>query len=132
MASVLIVFDDRFLADDLGFFLSEAGHSCSIARGAIEAIGLIEKTTFEIFVLDKMMPMPEALAEGVEIAARETGEWLLDHLRKVNPDGLFIVVGAKGKDDLRLPRGVKFYPKPLDEMLIQDLVDDANSAGGLK
>ncbi len=54
--SVLVAEDDRTISDVIRFNLERAGHRVTLARNGIEAWGLLQSMSFDVFVTDYQMP----------------------------------------------------------------------------
>lgn len=56
MASILIVEDEPHTADTVALFLGQHGHECRVARDGYAGLGLAFSETFEIAIIDWMLP----------------------------------------------------------------------------
>ncbi len=54
--SILVAEDDRTMSDVIRFNLERAGHRVTLARNGLEAWGLLQSMSFDIFVTDYQMP----------------------------------------------------------------------------
>lgn len=72
---MLVVEDDRMLAEDLGTALTKAGHRVSIAGDLAEARRLANAAPYAIVILDRLLPG----ADGLEFIP-----WLREHGRSAS------------------------------------------------
>jgi len=86
---VLIVEDDRMLADVLESYLTKAGHRVTVARDGAEAVTLWQRTVPDVVLLDVMLP---ALS-GLEVLRRR---------RAVGDRAAVIIISARGDEPDRL------------------------------
>jgi DNA-binding response OmpR family regulator len=70
MHHILVVDDDRTITKLLNFLLTDEGYKVSIANGPNNALALLEKETYDLIILDIMMPGIDGLELGRRI--RET------------------------------------------------------------
>lgn len=56
MARILVVDDDPAIADLIKDVLDRQGHACSLAPSGAKALALIEKSPFDLVILDRNMP----------------------------------------------------------------------------
>ncbi len=66
---ILIVEDEKPLAHALELKLKKEGHTVALARDGQECLDLIEKTTFDVVLLDLMMPV----LDGFQVLERLNG-----------------------------------------------------------
>ena len=60
-ARILVADDDRNIADLVRMYLAKAGYEVTVARDGDETQKLLKEQTFELAVLDIMMPGPDGL-----------------------------------------------------------------------
>jgi CheY-like chemotaxis protein len=58
MANILIVDDEALIPPMLSDYLSRFGHTVRVARSSLGALGWLDLETFDVAVLDVMMPGP--------------------------------------------------------------------------
>lgn len=80
---ILIVDDDASILDVMSFYVRKEGYEPVIARDGVEAIALFRKTSFDLVVLDVMMPGKDGF---------ET----LSDIREVDEKVPVIMLSAKG------------------------------------
>ena len=111
LAHILVVDDDTRLRELLRRYLSESGFLVSVAKDAAEARRLLSGLSFDLLVLDVMMP-------------GEDGFSLTESLRQTNPVPILLLT-ARGEVDDRiagLERGADDYlSKPFEprELLLR-------------
>lgn len=84
---ILIVDDDREISDSLVFAFQNANYEVLIARDGNEGVAMADNNTFDLVVLDMMMP-------------KRSGFLVLEHLRKTS-SRLFRVIMCTGNDGQR-------------------------------
>src|SRR3990172_3492314 len=65
MSRILIVEDEANIADGLAFNLQNAGYEVAIARTGADALEAVRRSTFDLVLLDVMMPGEK---DGLEVA----------------------------------------------------------------
>lgn len=111
--SVLVVDDDPALRDAIEMILETAGHRVSLAASGPEALGLLERSRFNLVITDlRMDPM-----DGLELLAR---------IRSVNPKLPVLLMTAFGDVDKAVAamRGgaCEFLMKPFEsEVLLENV-----------
>ena len=108
MTKVLIAEDERPIARLLEMNLTRAGYVCTLAPDGLTAADLIEKNTYDLALLDIMLP-------GLD------GYALLDYLRPQGVPVIFLTAKAAVKDRvLGLRLGADDYivkPFAMDELM---------------
>lgn len=56
MANILVADDDAHIREVVVYALEQAGHSCTQAKDGLQALTIIQKSAFDLVVLDVMMP----------------------------------------------------------------------------
>ena len=69
MYRILVVEDERPINDLIEMNLTEAGYSCVCAYDGLEAANLLEKESFDLVLLDIMLPKVRLRAAGFHKAA---------------------------------------------------------------
>ncbi len=111
-ARILIVEDEKNLAEGLAYNLRMEGYDTTIARNGREALELFPESAWTLIILDLMLPH----IDGLEVARR---------IRKQDPQVPIIMLTAKGKDEDRiegLASGADDYvtkPFRLEELLLR-------------
>ena len=103
MIRILAVDDEKPIAELLRLSLSRAGYSCVCAYDGIEAANLIEKETFDLILLDIMLP-------GID------GFELMDYIRSTGIPVIFLTAKNAVADRVKgLRMGAEDYMiKPFD------------------
>jgi DNA-binding response OmpR family regulator len=65
MSRILIVEDEAHIADGLAFNLQNNGYEVAIARSGLEALEAVRRASFDLVLLDVMMPGEK---DGIEVA----------------------------------------------------------------
>ncbi|MBW2018810.1 MAG: sigma-54-dependent Fis family transcriptional regulator [Deltaproteobacteria bacterium] len=69
--NILVVDDDAFMRDACEQTLSRHGHSVTLAKSGHEALGLLERWSFDLILLDLKMPDEDGLAILAKIKAQD-------------------------------------------------------------
>ena len=112
MIRILAVDDERPIAELLRLSLSRAGYQCVCAYDGIEAANLIEKETFDLILLDIMLP-------GID------GYELMDYIRTTDVPVIFMTAKNAIADRVKgLRMGAEDYiVKPFDILELLARVD---------
>ena len=112
MIRILTVDDERPIAELLRLSLSRAGYQCVCAYDGIEAANLIEKETFDLILLDIMLP-------GID------GYELMDYIRTTDVPVIFLTAKNAIADRVKgLRMGAEDYiVKPFDILELLARVD---------
>ena len=70
MARILLVDDDALVRDSLTFALEDAGHEVVPAGNGDEGLAALERETFDVVILDMLMPDREGIETIREIRKR--------------------------------------------------------------
>ena len=104
-ARILIVDDQAAVREELAYALNYEGYECTEARDGDEALAAIEKTEFQVVLLDIKMP-------GID------GMQVLSQVRKDHPDLPVIMISGHGDIEtavVAVKQGAcDFLPKPFD------------------
>lgn len=103
MIRVLVVDDEKAICDLIDLNLSSAGYHCSTVQDGLEAIEKIEKESFDLILLDIMLPG----ADGYDI---------MEYIRPLGIPVIFITAKHEVKDRVKgLKLGADDYlVKPFD------------------
>lgn len=103
MIKILIVDDEKPICDLIDINLSAAGYLCKSVQDGLQAIELIEKETFDLILLDIMLPG----ADGFDI---------MEYIRPLKVPVIFITAKNDVKDKVKgLKLGAEDYlVKPFD------------------
>lgn len=103
MVEILIVEDDRQIANLIKVNLKDAGYKCTCAYDCIEAGDLVERQYFDLVLLDIMLP-------GI------SGYELFDYIREKEIPVIFLTAKAQVKDIVKgLKMGAEDYlTKPFE------------------
>ncbi|MGY6216623.1 PAS domain-containing hybrid sensor histidine kinase/response regulator [Methylolobus aquaticus] len=80
---ILIVDDEREIADTLSFLLAARGHSVQTAYDGEEALAIVAEASFDVVILDIRMPR----LGGLEVARRLRSQPRLEHLTLIAMTG---------------------------------------------
>jgi len=105
MANVLVVDDEKSIRNTLKEILEYEKHSVTLAENGVQGLELLEKTLFDVLLLD--IKMPEM--DGIEV---------LEQVAKKHPDVQVVMISGHGNVDTAV-KAVKmgaydFIEKPLD------------------
>ena len=125
MKKVLVIEDDRFITDDLRFFIEAEGNQCELYTSASEVVeNLAEFGKYDLIVLDIMMrkgPLINKIEEDME-----TGEFLFKMIRRKYPKLRMIIISAKDYGHMKIKfkkeANVDTLRKPANEQFYKDLV----------
>ena len=103
MIKILIVDDEKAICDLIDLNLSSSGYQCTTVQDGLEAIALLEKETYDLVLLDIMLPG----ADGYDI---------MDYIRPLRIPVIFITAKHEVKDRVKgLKLGADDYlVKPFD------------------
>lgn len=103
MTRILIVDDEKAICDLIDLNLSSSGYQCTAVQNGLEAIALLEKESFDLVLLDIMLPG----ADGYDI---------MDYIRPLRIPVIFITAKHEVKDRVKgLKLGADDYlVKPFD------------------
>ena len=103
MIKILIVDDEKPICDLIDLNLSSAGYQCTSVQDGLEALDLIEKNTYDLILLDIMLPG----ADGYDI---------MEYIRPLEIPVIFITAKHAVKDRVKgLKLGADDYlVKPFD------------------
>jgi DNA-binding NtrC family response regulator len=122
-AAILIVDDERDMAESCQFLLERAGHQTMVAFSGEEALDRLDKNRFDLVVTDLKMP-------------RMTGLALLTAVKSRDPDvEVLIITGFPGIDTAvaAIKQGAYDYlSKPFSEQALLERVDKALAHRALK
>jgi DNA-binding response OmpR family regulator len=107
---ILIVEDEKHLAEGLRFNLEADGHAVSIAYDGEEALGVLERETFDAVVLDVMMPKRNGFEVAAELRSQQNFTPILMLTALGSSDDVLKGFEA-GADD--------YLPKPFDLAVFQ-------------
>lgn len=112
MVHILIVEDELPISDLLETALSKCGYHCTCAYDGMEAANIIEKETFDLILLDVMLPG----ADGFE---------LMEYIRPIGTPVIFITAKNALNDRVKgLRMGAEDYiMKPFEILELQVRVD---------
>lgn len=103
MIKILIVDDEKPICDLIDLNLSAAGYSCTAVQDGLKAVGLIEKESFDLVLLDIMLPG----ASGYDI---------MEYIQPMGIPVIFITAKSEVRDRVKgLKLGADDYlVKPFD------------------
>ncbi len=112
MNRILIVDDEKPICDLIDLNLSAAGYLCKSVQDGLAAIDLIEKESFDLILLDIMLPG----ADGFDI---------MEYIRPLKVPVIFITAKSEIKDKVKgLKLGAEDYlVKPFDMLELQARVE---------
>jgi CheY-like chemotaxis protein len=104
MANVLVVDDETPIALLLESYLSSMGHTVTSARSSIGGIGWLDLESFDVVVLDVMMPGD---MDGLDVCT------LIKNNPRTSDTRVLIISGVPEMDDRARAAGADaFLPKP--------------------
>src|SRR5262245_44286118 len=106
-AKLLIVDDEPIIRESLGEFLTQEGFAVSVCGSAEDALGLAQKTRFDLALCDVQLP-------GID------GLELLDRLLKISPDTFVILITAYGT----VENAVKAFQRGAHDYLMKPILLD--------
>jgi len=114
--SVLVVDDERDMAESCGYFLRRAGFKVKLAGSADEALEHLDRHRFDLVITDLKMP-------------RMSGLSLLDAVKSRDPDIEVLLItgypGIKTAVDAIKRGAFDYVPKPFDEAGLMERVGKA-------
>lgn len=114
--SVLVVDDERDMAESCGYFLRRAGFKVKLAGSADEALEHLDRHRFDLVITDLKMP-------------RMSGLSLLDAVKSRDPDIEVLLItgypGIKTAVDAIKRGAFDYVPKPFDEAVLMERVGKA-------
>ncbi|MEE2888752.1 MAG: sigma-54 dependent transcriptional regulator [Planctomycetota bacterium] len=114
--SVLVVDDERDMAESCGYFLRRAGFKVKLADSADEALEHLDRHRFDLVITDLKMP-------------RMSGLSLLDAVKSRDPDIEVLLItgypGIKTAVDAIKRGAFDYVPKPFDEAVLMERVGKA-------
>lgn len=115
MKTVLLVEDDRYISEDIKYFIEAADNKCDVYNTAEELFSNIDKLDlYDVVVLDIMMRKPDCMSVEKDY---ETGEQLYEMIRVRYPKKKVIILSAKNFRDMKInfekERDVETVEKPL-------------------
>lgn len=121
MARILVVDDERDIADLIKFMLNRDGHDCTLLYDggqALKALGLepadASKPAPDLVILDMLMPV----ADGYAVCARMRGD------ARTKDIPVLILTAKSGMQELhqRAPNATRQLAKPFDPKALRQLV----------
>ncbi len=114
--NILVIDDDSFMRDACHQTLSKNGHSTSLAKSGREGLGLLEKSSFDLVLLDLNMP-------------REDGLFILAEIKDVDPDAIVVMISGFGSIETAV-QAIKlgafdFIAKPFTPEELMELINRA-------
>jgi two-component system response regulator HydG len=80
---ILVVDDDAFMRDACHQTLTKQGHSTTLAKSGQEGLGLLEKSSFDLILLDLNMP-------------NEDGLFILAEIKDIDPEAIVVMISGYG------------------------------------
>lgn len=97
MIEILVVEDERAISDLIRLNLNRAGYSCTAAYDGLEAADILEKRSFDLIILDIMLPK----LDGYE---------LMEYIRPMGIPVIFLTAKASLNDRMKgLTSGAEDY-----------------------
>ena len=113
MGTVLLVDDERDLAEAFATFLSLAGHEVTVASDGAEALSILATGTFDIVITDLRMPGSTGFDLQKRIAA--CGLRLPTIVLSASDD-------VQAREHARGLGAVAFFRKPVDDQALLDAI----------
>lgn len=125
MKKVLLVEDDKFITDDLKFFIEAEGNQCEVLTSADQVIDNFGRINdFDRIVLDIMMRKGSRIEKVAK--DEETGEVLYRKIREEFPEKQIIIISGKDyhkmKIDFKNEAKVDTLVKPVNKGFIERLL----------
>ncbi len=79
----MVVDDDAFMRDACHQTLTKQGHSTTLAKSGQEGLGLLEKSSFDLILLDLNMP-------------NEDGLFILAEIKDIDPEAIVVMISGYG------------------------------------
>ena len=115
-ARILIVDDEDIVVRSCLRILADTDYAVDVARGGAEALEKIDRTCYDVLVVDIMMPR----VNGLEV---------LQHVKQKQPAAEVIIVTGLSQTETALRAqelgAFAYLPKPFEPLEIQGLVADA-------
>lgn len=110
---ILVIDDDAFMRDACHQALSRNGHKTSLAKSGREGLALLEKSPYDLVLLDLNLP-------------REDGLFILAKIKDVDPDAIVVMISGRGSIETAV-QAIKlgafdFIAKPFTPEELIDLV----------
>jgi DNA-binding response OmpR family regulator len=117
--SILVVEDEKLLSWSLAKSLSKWGFDVHPAFTGNDALALLEKSGFELILLDYQLPD----MDGLQVARR---------IRKAQPKAVIFLVTAFQLNELSVDAGLidAYFNKPLDFEQLREVLSDRLAASG--
>jgi CheY-like chemotaxis protein len=114
MPNILIVDDEALIPPMLGEYLNRSGYTVRSARSSLGALGWLDVETFDVAVLDVMMPGP---MDGLDVCRMIRSDPLTLRTK------ILVISGVPEMADKAYAAGAdEFLAKPFDLVEIKDLV----------
>ena len=81
--NILVIDDDAFMRDACHQTLTKHGHNVSLAKNGHEGLGLLDKWSFDLILLDLKMP-------------GEDGLLVLARIKDIDPEAIVIMISGYG------------------------------------
>jgi len=118
-ARILIVDDEDIVVRSCLRILADTDYAVDVARGGAEAVKKIDETTYDVLLVDIMMP-------------RVSGLEVLQHVRRKSPESEVIILTGLSQSDTAVRArelgAFAYLPKPFDPAHLLELIEQALTA----
>jgi len=115
-ARILIVDDEDIVVRSCLRILADTDYTVDVARGGAEALQKIDKTAYDVLLVDIMMPQ----VNGLEV---------LSHVKQKRPESEVIIFTGLSQSETALRAqelgAFAYLPKPFDPAELRDLIGQA-------
>ncbi|MDR2932462.1 MAG: response regulator transcription factor [Oscillospiraceae bacterium] len=116
MAEILIVEDDFDIRELLQNYLEDAGHSVTLAEDGVEALSLFREKTFDLLLLDIMLPKIDGYAV-LELVRRQSAVPVLMVAALDSEENQLRGYDLSADDYITKPFSMKILVKKIDAVL---------------
>ena len=102
MSAILLVDDNPAVRNVVGDVLRDAGHDVTEARSGAEALGHLERASFDLLILDYLLPD----MKGDAIARLARQRWPSLRIAFLSAYAEFLSITGKNGDDTIIPKPI--------------------------
>lgn len=118
---ILVVDDKQAVLDQISSLLTKYGHQIELAHNGLDAFEKAQKTRYDLFVVDHLMPLMNGLQLAKNLKQTET----------TKATDIIFITTQDVKEVALLPEAELFstlLPKPIDENLFMQVIETRSSA----